>query len=69
LLHEAGIDAQILKRWAFDSFLSAPIKIHFVQADLLDKSVLRAAEQPNAQPPDASASVDAAGHNDPAPPK
>lgn len=42
LLHEAGIDEQILKRWAFHSFLSAPIRIHFVQAGLLDKTALRA---------------------------
>ena len=67
LLHEAGIGGQILKRWVFDSFLSAPIKIHFVQAGLLDKSVLRVDEPANARPPEASASVDAASHDDPAP--
>jgi hypothetical protein len=69
LLHEAGIDGQILKRWTFNSFLSAPIKIHFVQAGLLDKSVLRVEKQPDAQAADANASLDAVGHNDPALPK
>jgi hypothetical protein len=48
LLHEAGIDGQMLKRWAFESVLSDPIKIHFVEAGLLDKSVLRADDPPNA---------------------
>ncbi len=69
LLHEAGIDGQILKRWAFDSFLSTPIKIHFVQAGLLDKSVLRVEQQPNAQAPGTNASGDAANPDDLAPPK
>jgi hypothetical protein len=36
----------MLKRWAFESFLSDPIKIHFVEAGLLDKSVLRADDRP-----------------------
>jgi hypothetical protein len=52
LLHEAGIDGQILNRWAFDSFLSVPIKIHFVQAGLIDKSALRVDDPPNARPPE-----------------
>lgn len=69
LLHEASIDGQILNRWAFDSFLSPPIKIHFFQAGLLDKSVLSVEKQPNAQAPDVNASQDAPGDNDPAPPK
>jgi hypothetical protein len=38
----------MLKWWAFESFLSDPIKIHFVEAGLLDKSVLRADDPPNA---------------------
>jgi hypothetical protein len=59
----------MLKRWAFESFLSDPIKIHFVEAGLLDKSVLRADDPPNARPPDASASAEAARHDDPAPPR
>ncbi|UTD29405.1 HEPN domain-containing protein [Bradyrhizobium sp. WD16] len=69
LLHEVGIDGWILKRWAFDSFLSGPIKSHFVQAGLLDKSMLRAEEQPNAQAADAHASGEAESPNDPASPK
>ncbi|MGM4929648.1 HEPN domain-containing protein [Tardiphaga sp. 619_E2_N8_5] len=69
LLHEAGIDAQILKRWIFDSFLSAPTKIYLVQAGLLDNSVLRVEQQPNAQTPRVNASGDAVAVDDPAPPK
>ncbi|ULK98497.1 HEPN domain-containing protein [Bradyrhizobium sp. I71] len=69
LLHEAGIDAQILKRWIFDNFLSAPIKIHFVQAGLLDKSVLRPERQPNAQATDGNASQDVVTADGPAPSK
>lgn len=41
LLHEVGIDAAILKRWIYESFGSYPIKVHFVEAGLLDPSVLR----------------------------
>jgi hypothetical protein len=63
------IDGQMLKRWAFKSFLSDPIKIYFVEAGLLDESVLRADDPPNARPPDASASAETASHDDPAPPK
>jgi hypothetical protein len=69
LLHETGIDAPILKRWIFDNFLSAPIKIHFVQAGLLDKSVLRAEGQPNAQATDGNASQDVVAADDPSPSK
>jgi hypothetical protein len=42
LLHAAGVDAEILKRWVFESFDSYPIKSHFVEAGLLDPSVLDA---------------------------
>jgi hypothetical protein len=45
LLHEAGIDARILKRWVFESFGSYRIKIHFVEAGLLDASLLGAGGQ------------------------
>jgi hypothetical protein len=40
LLHEIGISENILKWWVFEGFKSLPIKYHFVQAGLLDKSVL-----------------------------
>ena len=60
LLYEVGIGARILKRWVFESFGSYPIKVHFVEAGLLNPSVLRAGEQPKAQPPGGNAAVDAA---------
>jgi hypothetical protein len=66
LLHEVDISAQILKRWVFDNFLSAPIKSHFVQAGLLDKGILRAERQPNAQATDLNASQDAFAADGPA---
>ena len=41
LLHEIGIDAAILRRWLYEGFGSFAIKVHFVEAGLLDPSVLR----------------------------
>jgi ApeA N-terminal domain 1 len=49
LLHEVGIDAQILKRWIFESFGSLPIKIHFVEAGLLSPTDPRAAVTGNSR--------------------
>jgi hypothetical protein len=46
LLHEIGIDAKLIKMWMFDGFGSFPIKVHFVKAGLLDKSVLIEAGRP-----------------------
>lgn len=68
-LHEAGIDGQILKRWAFDSFLAAPIKMHLVQAGLLDKRVLGVEKHPDAQVSEENASGDIASPDDLAQPK
>jgi hypothetical protein len=42
LLHEVGIDAAILKRWLYKSFGSYSIRVNFVEAGLLDPSVLSA---------------------------
>lgn len=69
LLHEAGIDAKILRRWVFDNFLSAPIKIHFVQAGLLDKSILRAETERDVLATDVSVSQDSVTAGGSAPPK
>jgi hypothetical protein len=59
LLHEAGIDSRILKRWVFESFGSYPIKVQLVEAGLLDPSALRVGEPPQAWPPGGDASLDA----------
>jgi hypothetical protein len=69
LLHEVGVDAEILKRWVFDNFLSAPIKIHFVEAGLLDRSNLHAEAEPDPQATDVNVSHDAVAAGGPAPPK
>jgi hypothetical protein len=45
LLHEIGIDEAILKWWVFEGFKSYPIKYHFVQAGLLNKSVVEQKNQ------------------------
>ena len=45
LLHECGIEGEILKRWIFESFLSFPIKTYFVKAGLLEPDVLRPSSQ------------------------
>jgi hypothetical protein len=47
LLHEIGVDVKIIKAWMFDGFGSLPIKYHFVESGLLDKSVLDAPHQNN----------------------
>ena len=46
LLHELEIDASILKHWIYEGFNSYPIKRHFVDAGLLDESVLTPAALP-----------------------
>jgi ApeA N-terminal domain 1 len=40
ILHEIGIDSAIIKRWIYDGANSLSIKFHFVEAGLLDQSVL-----------------------------
>ena len=36
---EIGVDAKLIRTWMFDSFGSFPIKVHFVKAGLLDKTI------------------------------
>jgi ApeA N-terminal domain 1 len=40
LLHEIGVNEQILKGWVFQGFRSYKIKVHLVKAGLLDKSAV-----------------------------
>jgi ApeA-like protein/HEPN superfamily Apea-like protein len=40
LLHEIGINKDILKWWVFEGFRSYPIKVHLAKVGLLDKSAV-----------------------------